>query len=131
MTGTPNRRRGILLLALLLTAYTMAGFLLALHVWTARAEHYRWWIITVAALAFAVACGFTTLSVWRLERRAPALLVLCGTLGGAMALALPASMTAEALAPGMWWTAIQGAVLLFVFLLVAAWHVRNVVRSQA
>ena len=119
-----------MLLAALLTVYTMAGFLLALRVWTDKDERYRWWIIAVAALAFAVASGITTLSVWRVEKKAPALLVACGALGSVLCLALPAAAPAESLAPGMWRSAIQGAVLILLFLLLAAWYVRNVVRSR-
>jgi len=36
-----------------------------------------------------------------------------------------------ALAPGMWRAAIQGALLIFAFLALAAWYVRNVVRARA
>ncbi|HUQ83649.1 MAG TPA: hypothetical protein VM076_21030 [Gemmatimonadaceae bacterium] len=131
MPATPTRRRGITLLAALLTIYTMAGFLLALRVWTEQDERYRWWLIATAALAFAVASGVTTLAVWRVERKAPALLVVCGALGSALCLALPAAAPADTLAPGMWRSAIQGAVLILVFLLLAAWYVRNVVRGRA
>ena len=131
MPATPARRRGITLLAALLTVYTMAGFLLALRVWSERDERYRWWLIAAAALAFAIASGVTTLAVWRVERKAPALLVVCGALGSALCLALPAAVPADTLAPGMWRSAIQGAVLILVFLLLAAWYVRNVVRGRA
>jgi len=131
MHAPTPRRRGITLLAALLTVYTMAGFLLALRVWSAKDERYRWWLIAAAALAFALASGVTTLAVWRVEKRAPALLVACGVLGSALCLALPAAAPAESLAPGMWRSAIQGAVLIFLFLLVAAWYVRNVVRARA
>ena len=109
--------------------YTMAGFLLALRVTTERDDRYRWWLIAVAAGAFAIASGATTLAVWRVEKKAPMLLVACGVLGSALCLALPAAAPAESLAPGMWRTAIQGAVLILAFLLLAAWYVRNVVRG--
>jgi flagellar biogenesis protein FliO len=36
----------------------------------------------------------------------------------------------ESLQPGMWRSAIQGAVMILAFLLLAAWYVRNVVRSR-
>jgi len=58
------------------------------------------------------------------------LLVICGAVGSALCVALPAAAPAEALAPGMWRAAIQGAVLIFAFLLLAAWYVRNVVRTR-
>jgi hypothetical protein len=123
-----NRPIGIQLLAALLTIYTMAGFLLAIRMVIERDERYRWWLIAVAAGAFAVASGVTTLAVWRIEKRAPWLLVACGALGSALCLALPAAVPDASLAPGMWRAAIQGAVLILAFLLLAAWYVRNVVR---
>ena len=122
---------GIQLLAALLTIYTMAGFLLALRMVTEQDERYRWWMIVAAAAAFAIASGAATLAVWRVETRAPLLLVGCGALGSILCLALPAPVPAEALAPGMWRGAIQGAVLILAFLLLAAWYVRNVVRRIA
>ena len=130
MDGTLTRRLGIKLLAVLLVIYTMAGFLLALRVTAERDDRYRWWLIAVAAAAFAIASGATTLAVWRVEKKAPMLLFACGVLGSALCLALPAAAPAESLAPGMWRTAIQGAVLILAFLLLAAWYVRNVVRAR-
>ena len=119
------------LLASLLTVYTMAGFLLAVRMVTEHDERYRWWMVAVAALAFAVAAGIATLAVWRVEKKAPLLLVACGVVGSVLCIALPAAAPAEALAPGMWRAAIQGAVLILAFLLLAAWYVRNVVRARA
>ena len=130
MNAPPRRRRGITLLAALLTVYTMAGFLLALRVWSDRDERYRWWLIAGAAVAFAMAAGVTTLAVWRVEKKAPALLIACGVLGSVLCLALPAAVPADSLVPGMWRKALQGAVLIFTFLLLAAWYVRNVVRAR-
>jgi peptidoglycan/LPS O-acetylase OafA/YrhL len=127
---TIKRPIGIQLLAALLTIYTMAGFLLAVRMVTERDERYRWWMIVVAAAAFAVASGAATLAVWRVERRAPPLLVACGALGSLLCLALPAAVPDGALAPGMWRAAIQGALLILAFLLLAAWYVRNVVRAR-
>jgi peptidoglycan/LPS O-acetylase OafA/YrhL len=125
-----KRPIGIQLLAALLTIYTMGGFLLAVRMVTEQDQRYRWWIIVVAAVAFAIATGIATLAVWRVERRAPWLLVACGALGGALCLALPAAIPAESLAPGMWRAAIQGAVLILAFLLLAAWYMRSVVRAR-
>lgn len=127
---TLPRPLGIQLLAALLTIYTMGGFLLAFRVSTGQDERYRWWLIAGTAVAFAVACGATALAVWRVERRAPWLLVACGTLGSLLCLSLPAAVESSALAPGMWRAAIQGAVLILAFLLLAAWYVRNVVRRR-
>jgi len=118
------------LLAALLTVYTMAGFLLAVRMLTERDERYRWWLVATAALVFAVAAGAATLSVWRIEMKGPLLLIVCGVVGSALCIALPAAAPADALAPGMWRAAIQGAVLIFAFLLLAAWYVRNVVRTR-
>ena len=118
------------LLASLLTVYTMAGFLLAVRMVTEHDARYRWWVVAGTALAFAVAAGAATLAVWRIEKAAPVMLVICGVVGGALCIALPAAAPAEALAPGMWRAAIQGAVLIFAFLLLAAWYARNVVRTR-
>ena len=118
------------LLAALLTVYTMAGFLLAVRMLTERDERYRWWLVATAALVFAVAAGAATLSVWRIEKKGPLLLIVCGVVGSALCIALPAAAPADALAPGMWRAAVQGAVLIFAFLLLAAWYVRNVVRTR-
>jgi peptidoglycan/LPS O-acetylase OafA/YrhL len=125
---TLNRPIGIQLLAALLAIYTMAGFLLAIRMVMERDDRYRWWLIAVAAGAFAVGSGVTTLAVWRVEKRAPWLLVACGVLGSALCISLPAAVPDASPAPGMWRAAIQGAVLILAFLLLAAWYVRNVVR---
>src|SRR5688572_24781243 len=127
---TLDRPIGIQMLAGLLALYTMGGFLLAFRVSTGQDERYRWWLIAAAAVAFAIACGATTLSVWRIEKKSPWLLVACGTLGSALCLTLPAAAPADALAPGMWRAAIQGAVLILAFLVLAAWYMRNVVRAR-
>ena len=123
-----TRPVGIQLLAVLLTIYTMTGFLLAGRVILDQDERYRWWLIAVAAVVFAVVCGASALTVWRLERRAPILLVACGVVGSTLCLALPAAAPAGVLPPGLWRAAIQGAILIFAFLLLAAWYVRNVLR---
>ena len=128
---TLNRPIGIQLLAALLTVYTMAGFLLAIRTLFERDDRYRWWLIVAAGAAFALASGVATLAVWRVEKRAPLLLVACGALGSALCLALPAAVPGAALAPGMWRAAIQGAVLILAFLSLAAWYVRNVLRARA
>jgi hypothetical protein len=127
---TTTRPIGIQLLAALLTIYTMAGFLLAIRIVTERDERYRWEFIVASAAAFAIASGATTLAVWRIEKRAPALLVGCGALGSVLCLSLPAAVPTESLAPGMWRAAIQGALLILAFLMLAAWYVRNVVRAR-
>lgn len=127
----PTRPVGIQLLAALLTLYTMGGFLLGGRMVAEQDERYRWWLIAATAGAFAIVCGATALAVWRLERRAPVLLVVCGVVGGAVCVALPAAAPAGVLPPGMWRAAIQGAVLILAFLLLAAWYVRNVLRRRA
>ena len=127
----PTRPIGIQLLAALLTIYTMGGFVLAGRVAMDQDDRYRWWLIALAAATFAVVCGLSALAVWRLERRAPVLLVACGIVGGAVCLALPAAAPSEVQPPGMWRAAIQGAVLILAFLVLAAWYVRNVLRRRS
>jgi hypothetical protein len=119
---------GIQLLAALLTVYTIGGFILALRVGVDHDERYRWWLIAATGCAFAIASGISALAVWRTERRAPVMLVISAVLGAAVCLALPAAAPADQLAPGMWRAAIQGAVLMLAFLLLAAWDGRNVGR---
>jgi len=128
LTRMPTRPIGIQLLAALLTIYTIGGFVLAGRVAMDQDERYRWWLIAVAAAVFAVVCGVSALTVWRLERRAPMLLVACGAVGSAVCLALPAAAPPEVQPPGMWRAAIQGAILILAFLVLAAWYVRNVLR---
>ncbi|HEX6053335.1 MAG TPA: hypothetical protein VFZ21_28900 [Gemmatimonadaceae bacterium] len=127
----PTRPIGIQLLAALLTMYTMGGFLLAGRMAAEQDERYRWWMIAIAGVVFAIACGASALAVWRLERRAPLLLVTCGALGGALCVTLPAAAPGDVVPPGMWRSAIQGALLILAFLLLAAWYVRNVIRRRA
>jgi len=127
----PKRPIGIQLLAALLTMYTMAGFLLAGRMVTEQDERYRWWLVAISGAAFAVACGAAALAVWRLERRAPTVLVVCAVVGSALCVALPAAAPSDVLPAGMWSAAIQGAVMILAFLLLAAWYVRNVLRRRA
>ena len=127
---TSPRPLGIQLLAALLTVYTIGGFTLALRVSTGQDDRYRWWLIAIAAVAFALACGASALAVWRIARQAQWLLVVCGALGSILLLSLPAAINSDALDPGIWRAAIQGAVLILAFLLLAAWYVRNVVRRR-
>lgn len=127
----PARPIGIQLLAVLLTIYTMAGFLLTGRMVMDQDERYRWWLIAAAGVVFAVACGAGALAVWRLERRAPVVLVACGVVGSVLCVALPAAAPPDVLPPGMWGAAIQGAVMILAFLLLAAWYVRNVLRRRA
>jgi hypothetical protein len=129
--GMPTRPIGIQLLAALLTMYTMAGFLLAGRMITEQDARYRWWLIAISGVAFGLACGAAALAVWRLERRAPVVLVVCAVVGSALCVTLPAAAPADVLPPGMWRAAIQGAVMILAFLLLAAWYVRNVLRRRA
>lgn len=127
---TAPRPFGIQVLAALLTLYAMAGILLAIRIATDHDPRSRWWMIAASAAGFAIAAGVATLAVWRLERHAPSVLVACGILGAALCLALPAAAPADALPPGMWRIAFQGAVLIAAFLTLAAWYVRRVVRAR-
>ena len=55
MPASPTRRRGIMLLAALLTIYTMGAILLALRVTMERDDRFQWWLIASTAAAFAIA----------------------------------------------------------------------------
>jgi len=127
----PRRPFGIQALAVLLSCYAMGGFFLVIRVVGDRDPRVRWpWLVT-ASLAFAVSAGFAGLSVWRLERRAPAAVTACGVLGLALCLTIPASAPAEAVTRDTWRAAALGGVLFAAFLLVAAWYVRQRVAPRA
>ena len=121
----PRRPFGIQALAVLLSCYAMGGFFLVIRVVGDRDPRVRWpWLVT-ASLAFAVSAGFAGLSVWRLERRAPAAVTACGVLGLALCLTIPASAAAGMVTSDTWRAALLAGALFAGFLLLAAWYVRR------
>jgi hypothetical protein len=126
-----RRPFGVVLLAIVLAGYAMAGVALAATMATTRDSRLRWDVLAAAGALFAVTAGAATLSLWRLERRAPVWVALCGVCGTAVCLLIPAVVP---MAPGpearaAWRSAIAGGVLFAAFLLVAAWYVHRQVND--
>ena len=115
----------IQLIAVLVTFYALCGFLLAAAMASSRDPRFRWEMLFVAGAALGISAGAAALSSWRLERRAPALLAVCGVMGAIVCLALPLSAPAVAATREMWRAAILGAALFLAFLLLAAVYVRK------
>jgi hypothetical protein len=127
-----RRPFGIQLLAALLTFYAMSGVLLALTAGTTRAPGLRWSIVTAAGALFALSAGASALAVWRLERRAPLLLRVCGVVGLGACLAMPLALGGAAGDPRpVWRAAVAGGVLFLLFLLLVARYVRREVARAA
>jgi hypothetical protein len=119
------QRFGVRVLAVLLAAYAMAGFLLAAAMLSGRDPRLQWALLAAVGAAFGVSAGLAAQAAWRLDRRAPAALVVCGTAGAALCLAIPASAPAPLVTGEMWQTAVAGAVLFAAFLFAAAWYLRR------
>jgi hypothetical protein len=117
------------LIAVLVTFYALCGFLLGAAMASSRDPRFRWELLLVAGVALGISAGAAALSSWRLERRAPALLALCGVVGAALCLALPLSAPSVAATGEMWRAAALGAALFLAFLLLAALYVRQLLRS--
>ena len=118
-------------LSALLALYAMAGFFLAMRFAGSRDPRFRWELLVAGGVAFAVSAGTAALVAWRMERRAPAWLVVCGVLGAAMCVLLPASAPADVVTPAMWRAASLGGALFLAFMLLAAAYVRALVRGVA
>jgi hypothetical protein len=126
MSGRPLT---VQLIAAVVTFYALCGFLLAAVMASSRDPRLRWELLFVAGAALGLSAGAAALASWRLERKAPALLVTCGLVGAAVCLALPASAPPIAATAAMWRASALGAALFLTFLLLAALHVRQVVRE--
>jgi len=127
----PTRPVGIQLLAVLLSCYAMGGFALALRMVGDRDPRIRWQLVGAAGAAFAVSAGVAALSVWRLERRSPPALIVCGVLGAALCLAIPAAAPPAVVTRQTWWASAGGGALFVGFLLLTAWYVRRELRARA
>ena len=127
----PPRPVGIQALAVLLSCYAMGGFALALRMIGDQDPRLRWQIVGAASVAFAVSAGAAALSVWRLERRSPPAVVVCGVLGAALCLAIPAAAPSSVVTRETWLASAGGGALFVGFLLLAAWYVRRELRARA
>lgn len=121
---------GMKLLAALLAVYAMSGVLLALTMLTHRDPRLRWDLLAAGGALFAISAGSSALALWRVQRRTPIWLSLCGVLGAAFCLLLPFAAVGVPATREVWQSAITGAVLFLAFLLLAALYVRRYLRSS-
>jgi hypothetical protein len=116
-------------LAALLTLYAMAGVWLALTMATARDTRFHWVPLAIGGAAFAVSAGIAALAVWRIEPRAPKLLIICAAVGATLCIAMPAAVRGTVIGRDTWMAAIAGGLLFAAFLLLAARYIRLYLRS--
>jgi hypothetical protein len=117
-------------LSALLTVYAMAGAWLAMMLAGTRDPRLHWLPLSIGGGVFAVCAGMAALAVWRRERRAPALLIICGIAGAALCTALPAAIRDAPFDRGTWAGAIAGGLLFAAFLLIAARYIQLYLRSM-
>lgn len=130
MIGAASRRPFLMqILAALLTFYAMTGVWLAMTMLGSRDERFHWIPLIVGGVAFAIASGASALAVWRLESRAPRVLMLCALVGAALCIAMPAAVRGAVVTRNVWVSAIAGGLLFAAFLLLAARYVRLYLRS--
>ena len=127
-SGEGTRPLGIQVVAAVATFYAMSGSLIAATLLLRGGG--RPLPLLIASALLAASAGSAALATWRLERRAPVWLLVCGLCGAALCLLLPA-----ALEPGsggslqsVWRSAILAAVLFVMFMLLLAGYVRSVGR---
>ena len=125
------RRRPFLMqtLAALLTMYAMAGVWLAMTMGTARDSRFHWLPLVIGGGAFAISAGLAALAVWRVETRAPKLLIICAVIGATLCMAMPAAVRGVVIGRDTWMAAIAGGLLFAAFLLLAARYIRLYLRS--
>jgi hypothetical protein len=128
----PGRIRpfSLTLLAGVLTMYAMAGVYLIENMLITRDPQIRWQLLAVEGGLFALSAGGAALAVWRAERRAPVLLVLCGLIGGGSLMSFPFIAPDETVSAATTRTATLAAVLFAAFLFLAAAFVRRYVRLR-
>lgn len=125
----PRRPFLMQILAALLTFYAMTGVWLAMTMVGSRDERFHWLPLIVGGIAFAIASGASALAVWRMEARAPRVLIACAVIGAALCTAMPAAVRGAAVTRNVWFSAIAGGLLFAAFLLLAARYVRLYLRS--
>lgn len=127
-----RRPFGIQILGAVLTLYAMAGVALGASMLADRPPEVQWAAVAAASALFAFGSGTAALTVWRLDRRAPAWVLGCGVLGLGLCLVLPAAAPTEVARTGggMWRTALTGGLLFLAFLALAALYVRRQVAGR-
>jgi hypothetical protein len=113
------------LLATLLTVYAMAGMLLSMVMVRDQDPRLHWLGVAVGGATFAVSAGIAAMSVWRQRPRSPVALLVCGAIGAAFCIAVPAAAPDEVVGRDLWVLSILGGVLFAAFLILAAWYVKR------
>lgn len=125
------RRRPFVVQALagLLTFYAMAGAWLAMTMANNRDPRFHWLPLVIGGVAFAISAGVAALAVWRIESRAPMVLIICAVIGATLCIAMPAAVRGAVISRDTWLAAIAGGLLFGAFLLLAARYIRLYLRS--
>lgn len=125
------RRRPFVVQALagLLTFYAMAGAWLAMTMANNRDPRFYWLPLVIGGVAFAISAGVAALAVWRIESRAPMVLIICAVIGATLCIAMPAAVRGAVISRDTWLAAIAGGLLFGAFLLLAARYIRLYLRS--
>jgi hypothetical protein len=127
---TASRRPFIVqALAGLLTFYAMAGAWLAMTMANNRDPRFHWIPLVIGGAAFAISAGVAALTVWRIESRAPIMLIICAVIGATLCIAMPAAVRGAMITRDTWLLAIAGGLLFAAFLLLAARYIRLYLRS--
>ena len=129
MAESPRRPLLMQILAALLTFYAMTGMWLAMTMVGSRDERFHWLPLIVGGVTFAIASGASALAVWRMESRAPTVLIVCGIIGAVLCVAMPAAVRGAVVTKNVWFSAIAGGLLFGAFLLLAARYVSLYLRS--
>jgi hypothetical protein len=129
MADPPRRPFLMQILAALLTFYAMTGVWLAMTMLGNRDERFHWIPLVAGGAVFAIASGASALAVWRLESRAPRVLMSCAVVGAVLCTAMPAAVRGAVVTRNVWFSAIAGGLLFAAFLILAARYVRLYLRS--
>ena len=129
MAEAPRRPFLMQVLAALLTFYAMTGVWLAMTMVGNRDERFYWLPLIAGGVVFAIASGASALAVWRMESRAPSVLIVCAVIGSVLCTAMPAAVRGAVVTRNVWYSAIAGGLLFAAFLLLAARYVRLYLRS--
>ena len=125
----PRRPFIIQALAGLLTFYAMAGAWLVMTMANNRDPRFYWIPLVIGGAAFAISAGVAALAVWRIESRAPMMLIICAVIGATLCIAMPAAVRGAMITRDTWLLAIAGGLLFAAFLVLAARYIRLYLRS--